>query len=115
MIYGPYRAKCIIVHDGDTVNFSLDLGFDLTFAISCRVFGINAPELNTAAGKAARDYLRTLIKPGDVCKVLSHGWDKYGGRIDGDIFLLDGRSIAKIMLETGNAVKYATPRPGVTD
>jgi endonuclease YncB( thermonuclease family) len=45
-----------------------------------------------------------LLKPGDICKVSSHGWDKFGGRFDGTIKMPDGRDFAKVMLESGHAV-----------
>jgi endonuclease YncB( thermonuclease family) len=120
MTYGPYQATVEYVHDGDTIRMTLDLGSlptipaDLGFGISvrptalislnCRLYGINAPELSTAAGKAARDYLETLVKPGDRVSVVSHGWDKYGGRFDGSVatpFLTD---LSEQMLASGHAV-----------
>ena len=114
-VYGPYRARCVNVHDGDTITFDLDLGFghmlqgldwDGKTWLSCRALGINAPELRTTAGKEALAFAQTLISPGDVCMVLSHGWDKYGGRFNGEITLPDGSDFATLMLEGGHAVKY---------
>ena len=72
--------------------------------LSCRVFGINAPELSTDAGKTALAYAQELIHPGDLCQVVSHGWDKYGGRFDGTIALADGQDFATAMLQAGQAV-----------
>jgi len=112
-VFGPYPAKVIDVHDGDTIFFDIDLGFDHMIVargwdgsdrLSCRVFGINAPELKTKAGKDALTYALTLIKVGDICKVTSHGWDKYGGRFDGEVTLPDGRDFAQLMLSSGHAV-----------
>lgn len=113
--YGPYRARIVSVHDGDTCSMDIDLGFDVEFRatdfdgnprISCRVYGINAPELSTAAGKAAATFAQTLLPVGTVVTVLSHGWDKYGGRFDGEITLPDGRDFAQTMLDSGMAVRY---------
>lgn len=113
--FGPYPARCIAIHDGDTVTFDIDLGFGVVLSgqglggqprLACRVYGINAPELSTQAGKDALAFAVTLIKPGDVCKVLSHGFDKYGGRYDGEITLPDGSDFARAMLDSGNAVPY---------
>lgn len=93
----------------------IDLGFDHLISaldwsgstrISCRVFGINAPELSTAAGKTARDFAKTLLPVGASCLVTSHGWDKYGGRFDGTITLSDGRDFAAVMVASGNAVPF---------
>jgi endonuclease YncB( thermonuclease family) len=111
--FGPYPARCAAVHDGDTMTLDIDLGFDHLISgldldgktrLSCRVYGINAPELATDAGKAALAYALTLIQPGARCTVLSHGWDKYGGRFDGTITLADGRDFAATMLAAGQAV-----------
>jgi endonuclease YncB( thermonuclease family) len=114
--FGPYPARCVAIHDGDTVTFDLDLGFGIRLpgqdwagktVLSCRVFGINAPELSTPAGKEALAYVQTLLKPGDVCRVVSHGWDKYGGRYDGTVTLPDGSDLAQTMLSSGHAVPMA--------
>jgi len=102
--WGPWPAKVLDVHDGDTMRLDIDLGFDLSIKMSCRVYGINAPELNTDAGKEARDYAQTLVHVGDTVRVLSHGWDKYGGRFDGTVWLADGTEFNQTMLDTGHAV-----------
>ena len=74
--YGPYPARVVAIHDGDTITFDIDLGFGIRLPgqswagktmLACRVYGINAPELSTAEGKAALAYARTLLAPGDLC------------------------------------------------
>jgi endonuclease YncB( thermonuclease family) len=114
--FGPYPARCDAVHDGDTLTLSVDLGFDHLISgldfdgrtrLSCRIFGINAPELATQAGKDALAYALTLIKPADRCQVVSHGWDKFGGRFDGTVTLSDGRDFATLMLQSGHAVPFS--------
>jgi endonuclease YncB( thermonuclease family) len=105
--FGPYPGTVVSVHDGDTCTIALDLGFGLTFTgATCRVFGINAPELVTQAGKDALAYAQTLLHPGDRVTVLSRGWDKFGGRYDGSITLADGRDFATRMLMADHAVVY---------
>jgi len=113
--FGPYPAEVVDIHDGDTVHLNIDLGFAQFVEaydfggrplMSCRVYGINAPELSTDAGKAARAYAQTLLRPGDIVKVLSHGWDKFGGRFDGTITLPDGSDFATLMVAAGQAVIY---------
>lgn len=111
-VFGPYPARCVRIVDGDTLMLDIDLGFDHMISsedwrgnprLSCRIYGINAPERSTAAGKAAIVFAQTLIKYGDLCQVFSHGWDKYGGRFDGTVTLADGRDFAKTMLDAGKA------------
>jgi len=108
-IYGPYSARVVDVHDGDTMTLDLDLGFNITFRSACRCWGINAPELATDAGKSALSFALTLVQPGDAISVISHGWDKYGGRFDGAISLSGGRDYGEAMLAAG----YARPYFGV--
>lgn len=112
-LFGPYPGRIVEVHDGDTVAVDVDLGFDHLVSangfdgdprIRCRVFGINSPELATKAGKAARDYAQKLLPVGLRVHVVSHGWDKYGGRFDGEITLPDGTDFATRMLDAGQAV-----------
>lgn len=113
-IYGPYRGVVDLAHDGDTVNIKLDLGFDITIYARVRVKGINSPELSTMAGIKAKRFAQRVLLPGTKVLVYSHGWDKYGGRVDGDIEILepykyDGlpyRNFATLMLDSGNAVVY---------
>lgn len=117
--FGPYPARVVKIHDGDTLIFDLDLGFGVrlpgqTWAgkadLSCRVFGINAPELKKRAadpdgpGEAALAYLESILLVGDICQVVSHGWDAYPRRFDGTVTLPDGSDLAKRMVDSGNAV-----------
>jgi endonuclease YncB( thermonuclease family) len=113
--FGPFPARVDDVHDGDTVYLSIDLGFDHLIAshdldghprLACRVYGINAPELSTDPGKAALAYAKTLLPAGARVQVVSHGWDKFGGRFDGAITLPDGRDFAQLMIASGNAVVW---------
>jgi micrococcal nuclease len=114
-MYGPYPALVKDWRDGDTCHLDVDLGFGILLngyslkgkpVISCRIYGINAPELNTAAGKIARDYALSLCPPGTYVTVLSYGWDKYGGRFDGAITLPDGSDFGETMIAAGQAAPY---------
>lgn len=121
--FGPYPGQIDLVHDGDTIYVSLDLGFDHLISshdfdkkprLACRVNGINSPELSTQAGKDALAYANTLLKPGDRVKVVSHGWDKFGGRFDGTIILPDGTDFAQRMIDAGHAVAWSGEGPKPT-
>lgn len=101
--FGPYPGIVDLVHDGDTVNVKLDVGFDLTVYTRVRINGINAPELATAAGKAARDFAQTLLPPGTAVEVVSLGWDKFGGRIEGRISAAGVGDFAAAMVAAGKA------------
>ena len=56
-----YQAKLIEVIDGDTVDLLIDLGFGVHVQERCRLYGIDAPEMPTEAGKAAKAYLESLL------------------------------------------------------
>lgn len=126
MSFGPYPAIVVGVHDGDTIYVDVvlaklsrskkdvDLGFnvhrDLRGIVlerqSVRLFGCNAPELFTPAGRASKAHIDTLVRPGDTVTLVSEGWDKYGGRIDGVVTLADGRDLAKTMIADGFAISW---------
>jgi len=104
--FGPYPAVVVSEHDGDTMRLDVDFGWAIHIVgdPACRVFGMNAPELNTDAGKAALAHLNELCPVGTRVRVISYHWDKYGGRFDGAITLPDGRDLAATMITDGFAV-----------
>lgn len=113
-MYGPYPGLVLNWHDGDTCHLELDLGFGYILSaydldnkpvISARIWGINAPELNTDPGKDSKAHAEALAPPGTKVMVLSHGWDKYGGRFDASIELPDGTDFGARMIEEGYAVE----------
>lgn len=85
----------------------IDYGRD-TWALRAvvRLLGIAARELSAPGGREARDHLAALLPVGTVTRVDSHGWDKYGGRIDGMVWLPDGSSVASRMIADGYAVAW---------
>lgn len=109
--WGPYPAVVLNVHDGDTMTAAIDVGFNLTMTIPLRIYGINAPELATQAGKDALAYAETLVKVGDRIMVVSHGWDKYAPRADCTVNLPDGSDFGTLMLNSGHAIPYAGATP----
>lgn len=93
------------VLDGDTARCVLDLGLRTSRTESVRLVGIDAPEKNTDAGKAARAFLVDLLPPGTAVTVFTKKPDKYG-RILGEV-VLDGRGpVTTLLLEAGHAVAY---------
>jgi micrococcal nuclease len=62
MIY-IYKAELIRVVDGDTVDLISDLGFDTLKRERFRLYGIDAPEMRTEAGKAAKAWLWGALQP----------------------------------------------------
>ena len=88
-----YKATLISVHDGDTITVTLDQGLKEYRVMHIRFYGINAPELATAAGKAALAHLETLLYGTAfapislVIRTIKDAADKYGERWDGKVWL----------------------------
>jgi endonuclease YncB( thermonuclease family) len=97
-------ATVVSVHDGDTPILLLDLGFYMTYGPArVRVAHINAPELPTPEGVAARDFATALLPAGLKVVFASHSLDKYGRPL-GTIALPDGQDFGQAMLDSGHAV-----------
>jgi endonuclease YncB( thermonuclease family) len=95
-------ATVLSVYDGDTVHLDMDLGFHIGYRMRVRVVGIDAPELATAAGVAAKAYAGTLLKPGDEVTFVSHSLDKWGRPL-GAIKLADLSDFGQAMIDNGHA------------
>jgi endonuclease YncB( thermonuclease family) len=105
-----YEGRVTSVTDGDTVQVSLSLGWGIVLNEKVRLHGINAPELSTAAGVAAKAYLQGQVTSAPEIRFRSFKdkRDKYGRVLlelfvvydDGTTFSLNDR-----MVETGNAIR----------
>ena len=93
-----YEYNAIVTHvvDGDTMDVTLDLGFDILYNSRIRLFGINTPESRTrdleekARGLAAKDRVLELCPIGQqvIVKTQKDGKGKYG-RILGQFKVYD--------------------------
>tara|TARA_R110001592_G_scaffold26903_6_gene100268 strand:- start:1222 stop:1566 length:345 start_codon:yes stop_codon:yes gene_type:complete len=106
-----YKAKCDRVVDGDTIDATIDLGFDTWKKIRIRLVGINAAESRTrdleekSRGLAAKQYVKDILNKHHNEFILhSQGVGKYG-RCLGDIFLGDVK-LNDLLIEEGHAVEY---------
>tara|TARA_B100000131_G_scaffold142322_2_gene138482 strand:+ start:2149 stop:2535 length:387 start_codon:yes stop_codon:yes gene_type:complete len=105
-----YNAELERVVDGDTIDITIDLGFNVKLHKQrCRLAGIDTPESRTkdlaekALGKKASARLKELC--GKKLKIKSLGKGKYG-RILAIPYTGDGQDICKILIEEGHAVEY---------
>jgi micrococcal nuclease len=93
------------VVDGDTIEVDLDLGWRVyRDAEHLRINGINSPEMNTPAGKAAKQYAETLLTPGAVVVVVSQGKPTFT-RTVGTIKIPGRGDFADLMVAAGHAVR----------
>jgi endonuclease YncB( thermonuclease family) len=102
-------AHLVRIVDGDTIVCELDLGWNIHLTGTIRLLGINAPEMRTPEGVAARDFLATQVAPGDPVVVVSTrllgNTEKYG-RCLASVRLASGADISTTMLSTGHAISY---------
>jgi endonuclease YncB( thermonuclease family) len=83
----PYQWRGVVseVHDGDTLTVVVDRGLDDYSELRVRLLGCNARELAQPGGPEAAANLKAMLPPGTVVVVTSDQWDKYGGRVLGQI------------------------------
>lgn len=144
-----YKAKCIEVVDGDTIDLDIDLSslprladltkypvvssqIDLGFCVNLstkwaialssqpgeiwlrqeriRFYGINCPEISTAVGKQARDFVRNLIEGKTVTvqtyRVKTKTKQEKYGRYLGTIFPENGQNLNQLLIQKGLAVPF---------
>ena len=104
-----YPVTSYRVVDGDTIEVTLMLGFDLYKVSKVRLLGVDAPELTggeAAAGRAAKLFVENFLKDRKIrCRWL--GDDKYGGRFIGAVYA-DGENLSTALLNGGHAREYDT-------
>jgi endonuclease YncB( thermonuclease family) len=110
----PYNWKITRVVDGDTVEFEAKfLPVELGGKLKLRILGVDTPEkaprakCEQEAAKAllASAYTRDFVKSGKVVTITITDWDKYGGRVLGDVNV-DGRSLKDSLILNGHAYQY---------
>jgi micrococcal nuclease len=109
-----YAATVTAVHDGDTLDADISLGFHLWLrAQPIRLTGCNARELNMPGGHEARDHLAALLPPGTVVKLRTLKPDKFGDRVDASVVLADGTDlVAQLVAQQWAAAWDGTgPKP----
>lgn len=109
-----YDAVINRVIDGDTVVVQANyLPKPLRPEIAVRIYGVDTPEKGFRAkckeeddrGHAATDFTNAAVKAATKRQVSLIEWDKYGGRILGDI-ILDGKSLRKMLIDQDMAREY---------
>jgi endonuclease YncB( thermonuclease family) len=109
-----YDAQIIRVTDGDTVVISAPfLPAPLKPELAVRVFGVDTPEKGfrgqcdseKARGEQASEFTKNAVKSTKKHQVILYGWDKFGGRVLGDM-ILDGVSLRAELIRNGFAREY---------
>jgi endonuclease YncB( thermonuclease family) len=112
-----YRTKVIRVLDGDTAEFSVDLGLNIHSAQILRLYGINAPETNSSdpivreKAKLAKEHIaRVLIGEPNVAVCQQIAALVQQGNLVAVMPLL-----SKVVVPVATAVKVQTVKPYSTD
>jgi endonuclease YncB( thermonuclease family) len=109
-----YDAQIVRVSDGDTIVIAAPfLPAPLKPELAVRIFGVDTPEKGHRAqcpreneqALVASKYTTQAITGAKKHQVIIYGWDKFGGRILGDI-LVDGQSIRSGLIANGHAREY---------
>ena len=101
-----YNAKLKKVIDGDTIDFTVDLGFNAFQAIRTRLMGINTPELSEETGKDAKLFVISYLPIGKnvVIETYKYPSDKYGRWLA--VVYIDGWNLNQMLLANGLATEY---------
>lgn len=112
----PYDHRVTRVIDGDTVEFDAPfLPVELKQVLKLRIEGVDTPEKGRLAkceyerqrAEAATRFTQRQVSAAKRHQIVIIGWDKYGGRVIGDL-LLDGKSLKQMLLDS----QYAWPYDG---
>jgi endonuclease YncB( thermonuclease family) len=109
-----YDTQILRVSDGDTIVISARfLPAPLKPELAVRIYGVDTPEKGHRAqcpseaqrGEQASQWTKALVSRGQKFQVTLYGWDKFGGRVLGDI-IVDGQSVRAGLIANGLAREY---------
>jgi endonuclease YncB( thermonuclease family) len=109
-----YDAQILRVSDGDTIVIAAPfLPQPLKPELAVRIYGVDTPEKGFRGqcdsekqrGEAASVFTKNLIATSQQRQVVLYGWDKFGGRVLGDI-ILNGQSLRAQLIANGFAREY---------
>ena len=109
-----YDAQIVRVSDGDTIVIAAPfLPAPLKPELAVRIYGVDTPEKGWRAqcpaeaqrGEAASVFTKNAVAAANKRQVILYGWDKFGGRVLGDI-ILNGQSLRQGLIANGHAREY---------
>jgi len=109
-----YDANILRVSDGDTIVIEAQfLPAPLKKELAVRIFGVDTPEKGFRAkcpqedqrGQAASAFTKQAVANAQKRQVVLYDWDKFGGRVLGDI-ILNGQSLRSMLIQNGFAREY---------
>ena len=110
-IPGPIVATVISIHDGDTMTVNAHYPWPgMTIRTAVRIRGIDTGELRglcdseTELANRARDFVVATV--GDHVELTNIALGQFAGRIIADVSLVDGRSLAAMLIAEGLGREY---------
>ena len=106
-----YKAEVVSVYDGDSITVLLDLGMKMTVKASCRLFGVDTPEVRSKvagekeAAYKAKDRVKSLVLGKNVVVQSIQKPDKYG-RLLVRVWTEEGQCLNDLLIEEKLAVTY---------
>ena len=109
-----YDTQVLRVSDGDTIVIAAPfLPAPLKPELAVRIYGVDTPEKGHRAqcpqedqrAQLASKFTTQALQSHPKHQVIIYGWDKFGGRILGDI-LVNGQSIRQGLISNGLAREY---------
>ena len=112
MLY-TYKAKCVNVVDGDTIDCEIDLGFHMKSTLRLRLLGIDAPELRSedpaikASAQKSKIELGYMVNDKDLT-IQTYKSDSFGRWLTliSCQHLGEWISVNKTMIDKGLAVEW---------
>lgn len=102
-----YSGRVLRVVDGDTLVLDIDLGLcTWVRQLKVRLAGVNAPELPTPEGLAAREFVERLVAdrgPDVVVRTLKDRREKYGRWLADITWPPEQTGLAALLVEAGHA------------
>ena len=109
-----YDAQIVRINDGDTVVIAAPfLPAPLKPELAVRIYGVDTPEKGhraqcpqeNARGLAATEFTKNAVTNSQKRQVVLYAWDKFGGRVLGDL-ILNGQSLRAMLITNGFAREY---------
>ena len=109
-----YDTTIVRAIDGDTIVITAPyLPAPLKPELAVRIFGVDTPEKGFRAqcpsedqrGQAASAFTKQIVASTKKHQVILYSWDKFGGRVLGDM-ILDGYSLRALLIKNGYAREY---------
>jgi endonuclease YncB( thermonuclease family) len=94
-----YKALVERVVDADTAWLNVDLGFDCWSRQKARLRGIDAPELSTQKGMAAKEAVEARLKEAAFVIIKTHQSDKYDRYLADVFYSPRGKDAEKVLKE----------------